>query len=213
MTDATWLVLSQEGCGRRSERSSSIIPEAFPGQDDRRFWQRVDARNRGSAALLDRWPRRVLAMEAYVAERPPMTRHGARCHRAGVSRRHDGAQPLCRPTTEGLNDYLSPTTSVVGGDVLDRAARRAPTFISTPGLSYGNAPDLAIGFLQIVAGYIAGGSSSPASLPATSRGNPSRPTRCSDALRSRRRFASIVFMVTRALADSVPFSRPPFRSR
>ena len=41
----------------------------FPGQDDREFWQRVDARNKDTAALLDRLGlAEYFAMEAYVVE-------------------------------------------------------------------------------------------------------------------------------------------------
>ena len=41
----------------------------YPGQDDREFWQRVDARNKGTAALLDQLGlAEYFAMEAYVVE-------------------------------------------------------------------------------------------------------------------------------------------------
>jgi SSS family solute:Na+ symporter len=83
----------------------------------------------------------------------------------------------------------------------------ALTFISTPGLSYGGAPGLGnLGFLQIVAGYILGRIVVAAVLlPRYFQGNlvtayALLETRFGLATR---RFTSIVFMVTRALADSV----------
>jgi SSS family transporter len=83
----------------------------------------------------------------------------------------------------------------------------ALTFISTPGLSYGNAPGFGdLGFLQIVAGYIIGRVVVAAVLlPRYFQGNlvtayALLETRFGLATR---RFTSIVFMVTRALADSV----------
>ena len=83
----------------------------------------------------------------------------------------------------------------------------ALTFISTPGLSYGSAPGTGdLGFLQIVAGYIIGRFVvAGVLLPRYFAGNlvtayALLETRFGLATR---RFASIVFMVTRALADSV----------
>lgn len=83
----------------------------------------------------------------------------------------------------------------------------ALTFISTPGLSYGNAPGFGdLGFLQVVAGYILGRIVVAAVLlPRYFQGNlvtayALLETRFGLATR---RFTSIVFMVTRALADSV----------
>ena len=83
----------------------------------------------------------------------------------------------------------------------------ALTFISTPGLSYGNAPGFGnLGFLQVVAGYIIGRIAVAAVLlPRYFEGNlvtayALLETRFGLATR---RFTSIVFMVTRALADSV----------
>jgi SSS family transporter len=83
----------------------------------------------------------------------------------------------------------------------------ALTFISTPGLSYGNAPGFGdLGFLQIVAGYIIGRVVvASVLLPRYFQGNlvtayALLETRFGLATR---RFTSIVFMVTRALADSV----------
>jgi glucosamine-6-phosphate deaminase len=41
----------------------------FPGPDEREFWQRVEARNKSTAAELDRLGlAEYLAMEAYVVE-------------------------------------------------------------------------------------------------------------------------------------------------
>src|SRR6476646_7287183 len=83
----------------------------------------------------------------------------------------------------------------------------ALTFISTPGLSYGNAPGFGdLGFLQIVAGYIVGRFVvAGVLLPRYFAGNlvtayALLETRFGLATR---RFTSIVFMVTRALANSV----------
>jgi solute:Na+ symporter, SSS family len=83
----------------------------------------------------------------------------------------------------------------------------ALTFISTPGLSYGNPPSAGnLGFLQIVAGYIIGRVVVAYTLlPRYYNGE----LVTAYALLERRfgvatrRFASIVFMLTRALADSV----------
>ncbi len=83
----------------------------------------------------------------------------------------------------------------------------ALTFISTPGLSYGAKVGVGdLGFLQIVAGYIVGRFVvAGVLLPRYFKGNlvtayALLETRFGLATR---RFASIVFMVTRALADSV----------
>src|SRR5215211_2552065 len=83
----------------------------------------------------------------------------------------------------------------------------ALTFISTPGLSYGNAPGFGnLGFLQIVAGYILGRIVvATVLLPRYFQGNL---VTAYALLETRfglttRRFTSIVFMVTRGLADSV----------
>ena len=83
----------------------------------------------------------------------------------------------------------------------------ALTFISTPGLSYGNKPGFGdLGFLQIVAGYIIGRFVvAGVLLPRYFAGN----LVTAYALLEKRfgigarRFTSIVFMITRALADSV----------
>ena len=83
----------------------------------------------------------------------------------------------------------------------------ALTFISTPGLSYGNAPGFGnLGFLQVVAGYIIGRFVvAGVLLPRYFAGNL---VTAYALLETRfglgtRRFTSIVFMITRALADSV----------
>ena len=83
----------------------------------------------------------------------------------------------------------------------------ALTFISTPGLSYGNKPGFGdLGFLQVVAGYIIGRFVvAGVLLPRYFAGN----LVTAYALLEKRfgigtrRFTSIVFMVTRAAADSV----------
>ena len=83
----------------------------------------------------------------------------------------------------------------------------ALTFISTPGLSYGNKPGFGdLGFLQVVAGYIIGRFVvAGVLLPRYFQGN----LVTAYALLEKRfglatrRFTSIVFMITRALADSV----------
>ena len=83
----------------------------------------------------------------------------------------------------------------------------ALTFISTPGLSYGNKAGFGdLGFLEVVAGYIIGRFVvAHVLLPRYFKGNlvtayALLETRFGLATR---RFTSIVFMVTRALADSV----------
>lgn len=73
--EATWLVpLSQEELRlkiqaifkHQSQKDSMPFPGGF---DDREFWQRVEARNKGTAAMLDRLGlAEYFAMEAYVVE-------------------------------------------------------------------------------------------------------------------------------------------------
>jgi glucosamine-6-phosphate deaminase len=72
VTEATWLVpLSQEELHLKIQaifkHQSQKDSAPFPGLDDREFWQRVDARNRDTAALLDRLGlAEYFAMEAYA---------------------------------------------------------------------------------------------------------------------------------------------------
>lgn len=72
VTDATWLVpISQDELRLKIQaifkHQSQKDSAPFPGQDDREFWQRVDARNKETAALLDRLGlAEYFAMEAYV---------------------------------------------------------------------------------------------------------------------------------------------------
>lgn len=74
VTDATWLVpMSQEELKLKIQaifkHQSQKDSAPFPGQDDREFWQRVEARNKETAALLDRLGlAEYFAMEAYVVE-------------------------------------------------------------------------------------------------------------------------------------------------
>jgi glucosamine-6-phosphate deaminase len=74
VTDATWLVpMSQEELRTKIQaifkHQSQKDSAPFPGQDDREFWQRVDARNKDTAGLLDRLGlAEYFAMEAYVVE-------------------------------------------------------------------------------------------------------------------------------------------------
>ena len=73
--EATWLVpLSQEELRlkiqaifkHQSQKDSAPFPG---GYDDREFWQRVEARNKGTAQTLDRLGlAEYFAMEAYVVE-------------------------------------------------------------------------------------------------------------------------------------------------
>lgn len=78
VTEATWLVpLSQEELRLKIQaifkHQSQKDTAPFPGPDEREFWQRVEARNKGTAAELDRLGlAEYFAMEAYVVER-----HGA----------------------------------------------------------------------------------------------------------------------------------------
>src|ERR687898_619861 len=74
VTDATWLVpLSQEELRLKIQaifkHQSQKDTAPFPGPDEREFWQRVEARNKGTAAELDRLGlAEDFAMEAYVVE-------------------------------------------------------------------------------------------------------------------------------------------------
>jgi glucosamine-6-phosphate deaminase len=73
-TEATWLVpLSQEELRLKIQaifkHQSQKDSAPFPGQDDREFWQRVETRNKDTAAFLDRLGlAEYFAMEAYVVE-------------------------------------------------------------------------------------------------------------------------------------------------
>jgi glucosamine-6-phosphate deaminase len=72
VTEASWLVpLSQEELKLKIraifKHQSQKDTAPFPGNDDREFWQRVEARNKETAALLDRLGlAEYFAMEAYV---------------------------------------------------------------------------------------------------------------------------------------------------
>ncbi|MBA3760821.1 MAG: PIG-L family deacetylase, partial [Gemmatimonadales bacterium] len=84
VTEATWLVpLSQEELRLKIQaifkHQSQKDTAPFPGPDEREFWQRVEARNKGTAAELDRLGlAEYFAMEAYVVESsstPSQLRH------------------------------------------------------------------------------------------------------------------------------------------
>jgi len=72
ITEATWLVpISQDELRLKIQaifkHQSQKDSAPFPGQDDREFWQRVEARNKETAAFLDRLGlAEYFAMEAYV---------------------------------------------------------------------------------------------------------------------------------------------------
>jgi glucosamine-6-phosphate deaminase len=72
VTEATWLVpLSQEELKLKIQaifkHQSQKDSAPFPGTDDREFWQRVESRNKETAAVLDRLGlAEYFAMEAYV---------------------------------------------------------------------------------------------------------------------------------------------------
>ncbi len=74
VTDATWLVpLSQEELRLKIQaifkHQSQKDTAPFPGPDEREFWQRVEARNKGTAAELDKLGlAEYFAMEAYVVD-------------------------------------------------------------------------------------------------------------------------------------------------
>ena len=74
VTEATWLVpLSQEELRLKIQaifkHQTQKDTAPFPGPDEREFWQRVEARNKGTAAELDRLGlAEYFAMEAYVVE-------------------------------------------------------------------------------------------------------------------------------------------------
>jgi glucosamine-6-phosphate deaminase len=72
VAEATWLVpLSQEELRAKIQaifkHQSQKDSAPFPGQDEREFWQRVESRNKDTAATLDRLGlAEYFAMEAYV---------------------------------------------------------------------------------------------------------------------------------------------------
>ncbi len=74
ITEATWLVpISQDELRLKIQaifkHQSQKDSAPFPGQDDREFWQRVEARNKDTATLLDTLGlAEYFAMEAYVVE-------------------------------------------------------------------------------------------------------------------------------------------------
>ena len=74
VTEATWLVpMSQDELRLKIQaifkHQSQKDSAPFPGTDDREFWQRVEARNKETAAVLDRLGlAEYFAMEAYVVE-------------------------------------------------------------------------------------------------------------------------------------------------
>jgi glucosamine-6-phosphate deaminase len=74
VTEATWLVpLSQEELQLKIQaifkHQSQKDSAPFPGLDEREFWQRVESRNKETAAILDRLGlAEYFAMEAYVVE-------------------------------------------------------------------------------------------------------------------------------------------------
>jgi glucosamine-6-phosphate deaminase len=74
VTEATFLVpMSQEELRLKIQaifkHQSQKDSAPFPGSDDREFWQRVESRNRDTAATLDRLGlAEYFAMEAYVVE-------------------------------------------------------------------------------------------------------------------------------------------------
>jgi len=74
VTEATWLVpMSQEELRLKIQaifkHQSQKDSAPFPGTDDREFWQRVESRNKETAAVLDRLGlAEYFAMEAYVVE-------------------------------------------------------------------------------------------------------------------------------------------------
>jgi glucosamine-6-phosphate deaminase len=74
VTEASYLVpMSQEELRRKVQaifkHQSQKDSAPFPGQDEREFWQRVEQRNKDTAATLDRLGlAEYFAMEAYVVE-------------------------------------------------------------------------------------------------------------------------------------------------
>ena len=76
VTEATWLVpLAQEELTLKIQaifkHQSQKDSAPFPGLDEREFWQRVEARNKETAAALDRLGlAEYFAMEAYVVDAP-----------------------------------------------------------------------------------------------------------------------------------------------
>ncbi len=76
VTEATWLVpLAQEELTLKIQaifkHQSQKDSAPFPGLDEREFWQRVESRNKETAAALDRLGlAEYFAMEAYVVDAP-----------------------------------------------------------------------------------------------------------------------------------------------
>jgi glucosamine-6-phosphate deaminase len=76
VTDATWLVpMSGEELRLKIQaifkHQSQKDSAPFPGQDEREFWQRVEQRNKDTAAFLNRLGlAEYYAMEAYVVAEP-----------------------------------------------------------------------------------------------------------------------------------------------
>jgi glucosamine-6-phosphate deaminase len=74
ITEATYLVpMSQEELRTKIQaifkHQSQKDSAPFPGQDEREFWQRVEQRNKDTAATLDRLGlAEYFAMEAYVVD-------------------------------------------------------------------------------------------------------------------------------------------------
>jgi glucosamine-6-phosphate deaminase len=74
VTEATYLVpMSQEELRLKIQaifkHQSQKDSAPFPGQDEREFWQRVEQRNKDTAATLDRLGlAEYFAMEAYVVD-------------------------------------------------------------------------------------------------------------------------------------------------
>jgi len=81
VTEATWLVpLAQEELALKIQaifkHQSQKDSAPFPGLDEREFWQRVESRNKETAATLDRLGlAEYFAMEAYVVE--PSVHHAS----------------------------------------------------------------------------------------------------------------------------------------
>ncbi|MEK6689008.1 MAG: glucosamine-6-phosphate deaminase, partial [Gemmatimonadota bacterium] len=79
VTEATWLVpLSQEELQLKIQaifkHQSQKDSAPFPGLDDREFWQRVESRNKETAAIMDRLGlAEYFAMEAYLVQPPGPT--------------------------------------------------------------------------------------------------------------------------------------------
>ena len=159
----------------------------FPGQDEREFWQRVEARNKDTAALLDRLGlAEYFAMEAYVVdvERAQMTRGSPRSTPSSWSRTSSAPRRSACGSGAGrrdAKDYFVADRAIPWWAVLFSivaSETSALTFISIPGL-YALPSAISDSCRSSPATSSDASSSRTCCCRATSRASSSRRTRCS----------------------------------